>query len=507
MLLLVLLTGPPSVAGPQGRDGDDLPDGALARLVRPIDPPEPVHAVAFAPDGQTIAVAHGRHVLLRTPDGRIGRDIGGHTTPITHLAFAPRSGALATASAPGDPHPVRVWDLAAGNEIRQWGDATRSIRDLAFTPDGQTLAILEPEAVTLHCPTRGRFAGALPSAAEPGDYDRIAVSPDGRFVAAGGSSGRRVVWELQSRRLSHAGYGGRACRGLSFYPYGERLLWLDVSQLTLWHGRGDGPPEPDFASAWVPGANALALAHDGRTFAVAFASVVELWDVLARRPMRQLRGHTAPVRAIAFSPDGRTLVSGSDDGTAIVWDATGLAGVAAGALPAAWEDLANPDPLVARRATWQLAAAPGGPAVIRERMVALGEALKRVERKIADLDDDRFAIRHQATRELAGLGDLIAPTLRKALSERLRPERQRRIERLLNDCNVAGDDGTELNGERRRWLRCIEVLERRGDADARALLTTLISFSSVDLADEARAALTRIGERSAESERARQKSN
>jgi hypothetical protein len=101
---------------------------------------------------------------------------------------------------------------------------------------------------------------------------------------------------------------------------------------------------------------------------------------------------------------------------------------------------------------------------------------------------------HRATRELAALGDLVAPALRKALTERLPPERQRRIERLLNDCNIAGDDGIELTGERRRWLRCIEVLERRADADARALLTTLISLPTVGLADEARAVMRRLND-------------
>jgi WD domain, G-beta repeat len=492
-LVLIILTATPAAAGPAGRDGDELPEGALARLWRAAGIPEPVRAVAFTPDGQSVALAQGRRVLLCSLDGNIVHELNGHATPVAHLAFAPRGKVLATA-APGDARPVRIWDIDAGSEVRHWGDATRSVRGLAFTPDGQTLVILEPEAVTLHCPARGRFAGQLPAAAEPGDYDRIAISPDGRFVAAGGSGGRRVIWDLQTRTLSHAGFGGRACRGLSFFPYGERLLWLDASQLTLWHARGDGPPAPDFASAWVPGANALALAADGRTFAVAFGGVVELWDVLARRPMRQLRGHGAPVRAIAFSPDGRTLVSGSDDGSAIIWDATGLVGVSAGPLPAAWEDLADADPLIARRAVWQLAAASGGAAVIGERVSALGEALKRVDRRIAELDDDRFAVRHRATRELAGLGDLIAPTLRKVLSERLPPERQRRVERLLNDCAPDGDV-TELNCQTRRWLRCIEVLERRGDADARALLTTVISLSTPELADEARAVLRRLGEK------------
>jgi dipeptidyl aminopeptidase/acylaminoacyl peptidase len=496
-LILVFLTAPSAVAGPCGSDGDGLPEGALARLGRPANDADSVHAVAFAPDGQTVALAQGRRLLLETLDGRNVRELSGHATPIMHLAFAPR-GVLATASTVGDPQPVRIWDVATGSETRQWGDATRTVRGLAFTPDGQTLAILEPEAVTLHCLSRGRFAGALPAAAEPGDYDRIAVSPDGRLLAAGGRGGRRVIWDLESRQLSHAGFGGRACRGLSFFPYGERLLWLDASQLTLWHARGDGPPAPDFASAWAPGANTLALARDGRTFAIAFGSVVELWDVLARRPMRQLRGHGATLRGIAFSPDGRTLVSGSDDGTAIVWDATGLAGVPAGSLPAAWEDLANADPLIARRATWQLTAAPGGVTMISDRAAALRDTLKRVEQLLADLDDDRFSVRRQATSELARLGDMVAPRLQKALGERLTPEARGRVERLLNECTPVGGDGTELSAERRRWLRCVEVLEHRADGDARALLTTLTSLPSAAVADGARAALKRLVANSAE---------
>jgi hypothetical protein len=496
--VLILLTTMPTAAAPPSPDGDGLPEGALARIGRATVTAEPVRAVAIAGDGQTLALAQGRRVLLATLDGHIVRELSGHTTPIAHLALASCGGLVATASAPGDPRPVRIWDLVAGGQARQWGDATRTVRGLAFTPDGQTLAILEPEAVTLHCPSRGRFAGELPAAPAAGDYDRIAVSPDGRFVAAGGTGGRRVIWDLESRRLSHAGFGGRACRGLSFFPYGERLLWLDVSQLTLWQARGDGPPAPDFASAWVPGANALALARDGRTFAVALGNAVELWDALARRPLRQFRGHVAPVRAIAFTPDGGKLVSGSDDGTAIVWDATGLAEAPADSLPAAWKNLADADPLIARRAVWQLTAAPGGAALINERTAALGEALKRVDRLIADLEDDRFAVRHRATRELAALGDLIAPTLRRALADHVPPETHLRIERLLNDCTPAGGEVTELNCETRRWLRCIEVLERRGDAEAWALLTTLISLlQTAELSDDARAALTRLKDKTA----------
>ena len=49
-------------------------------------------------------------------------------------------------------------------------------------------------------------------------------------------------------------------------------------------------------------------------------NTIKMWDLATGRPVRTLKGHTGPIRSIAFSPDGRRLVSGSWDRTVKLWE-------------------------------------------------------------------------------------------------------------------------------------------------------------------------------------------
>jgi hypothetical protein len=190
----------------------------------------------------------------------------------------------------------------------------------------------------------------------------------------------------------------------------------------------------------------------------------------------RFEGHRADVNSVAFAPDGRTLVSGSGDTTALVWDVTGLQsqeGTEAGSTSATrngcWRDLAADDAAKAFKAIWALTATP------RETVALLQDRLRpvspvdfpRLEGLVKDLDSDRYATRERATRELEKLGELAEPALRSALNRQPSLETRQRLESLLQKLDPIHDP------ERLRSLRAIEVLEHIGSVEAQTLLQQL----------------------------------
>jgi hypothetical protein len=104
------------------------------------------------------------------------------------------------------------------------------------------------------------------------------------------------------------------------------------------------------------------------------------------------------------------------------------------------------------------------------------------------LDNDLFAVRDAAAKELAKQGEGIAPLLKHALEGQPSPEARKRIEAILDRLR-AGPSGETL-----RALRAIQALEYNGTQEARALLGKLAEGAPARQTREAKAALARLAE-------------
>jgi hypothetical protein len=164
-------------------------------------------------------------------------------------------------------------------------------------------------------------------------------------------------------------------------------------------------------------------------------------------------------------------------------------------LESLWKDLASDDAAKAYQAILALTAAP------RESVPFLGKQMPpvpvpdpaKVAQLLKDLQNERFAVREKADKELAKLGDLVEPDLQKAAGEDTPLELRRRVQQLLDKLQ-----GPVTQPEVLRGLRAVEVLENIGTPEAREALRRLgTGAPGSRLTREARSSLERLNRRAA----------
>ncbi len=290
-----------------------------------------IYAVAFSPDGQTLAAGGGREGMIRVWDLRPNiaapRVLSGHESWVNSVIFSPDGQTLASG---GYDETVRIWDLQEpAVDPYLLSDRKGEVNSVAFSPDGQTLASgsfgsdvqmwnLRESPIVPH---------TLPGV--QGSVLSVTFSPDGQILAAGSRDASLRLWNLRTPEADpHLLFRGQsAVLSVAFSPDGQSLAASSGDTFVrLWDLRSP-EHESRVVSAHKGEVRSVVFSPDGQTLAEGGSGgTVRLWNLhTPASDPRILSGYENPIFSVAFSPDGGTLATGSVDGTVRLWEAQNLA--------------------------------------------------------------------------------------------------------------------------------------------------------------------------------------
>jgi WD40 repeat protein len=264
--------------------------------------------LAYSPDGtRLLAGGQSSIKLLDAATGEVLRAFAGHSGDVTTVAFsADGKRVLAGIGFDGKPEAttdqgkIKVWDAASGKLLLTLRGHGKGVNAAAFTPDGSRIV-------------SGGIWDVAPNAATGFGKLRFWNAETGELIRTIDAHHEAI------EALAISPDGTRVATGSSLDPVSFGRLY-QIETIRLWDA-ATGTLIRTFGGPTVP-VQALAFSPDGgRLLSGSDDNLVRLWDAASGKLIRTFDGHSGAVTTVAFSADGTRVVSGSADGTLRIWAA------------------------------------------------------------------------------------------------------------------------------------------------------------------------------------------
>jgi small GTP-binding protein len=237
----------------------------------------------------------------------------GHTGAINRIAWSPDGKYLAS---PSNDETIRIWDGSTGECVRVLKGHKDIVNTLAWLPN-RNILVSGSHDCTLRLWDTNTWQEAYPYITIPALTQGIKCSPSESAIAVACNDQSVHLFSISTfQKIENLSPNIGNITSLDWAPDGKRLALGGNSKACIW-------VEATSKFSYLENADQVTQINwskDGRMIAFQSDSTIIIWDPNTHRQIIRLEGHTRRVSALAFSYDGKFVVSASEDDTVRIWN-------------------------------------------------------------------------------------------------------------------------------------------------------------------------------------------